>query len=95
VTDEGEGIAADDMERIFDPYYTTKQHGSGLGLSISYSIVRRHNGIITVMSEKGRGATFTIYIPASFDAPETERRRIAPIPKKSRVLFMDDEESMA
>jgi len=63
-TDEGVGIAEGDLARVFDPYYTTKETGTGLGLATAYSIVARHEGHIAVASEVGRGATFTIHLPA-------------------------------
>ncbi len=62
--DEGPGIPREDLARIFDPYFTTKKGGSGLGLTTSYSIVRGHEGVIRVESEPGRGASFTVWLPA-------------------------------
>ncbi|MFC1489732.1 PAS domain S-box protein [Candidatus Latescibacterota bacterium] len=64
-SDTGQGIPADRLKNIFDPYFTSKQSGSGLGLATSYSIIRRHNGHIDVKSIVGEGSTFTIYLPAS------------------------------
>lgn len=64
VQDEGVGIPAKYLSRIFDPYFTTKQKGSGLGLSVCYSIVKNHDGYINVVSEPGIGTTFFIYLPA-------------------------------
>ncbi|MGC8827572.1 MAG: PAS domain-containing protein, partial [Anaerolineae bacterium] len=93
--DEGIGIPREHLARIFDPYFTTKQEGSGLGLAVVHSIVRRHGGYITVDSVLGRGATFTIYLPAQ---PEKRIQREAPrpapaVPEKyaGRILIMDDE----
>ena len=51
------------MSRIFDPYFTTKQEGSGLGLASCYSIIRNHQGVITVDSKLGEGAEFCVYLP--------------------------------
>jgi signal transduction histidine kinase len=65
IEDQGIGIPAKDLQKIFDPYFTTKAKGSGLGLAISYSIIRKHEGHLSVASEMGVGTTFTIYLPAS------------------------------
>jgi PAS domain S-box-containing protein len=93
IADQGTGIAAAHLPRIFDPYFTTKEKGSGLGLATAYSIVRNHGGVIDVVSELGRGSTFTVYLPASGAPTEPQ----APSPsrdtvRKGRVLVMDDEE---
>jgi signal transduction histidine kinase len=63
VADTGPGIAPDDVTRIFDPFYTTKRSGTGLGLSVSYGIVQDHGGTIQVDSTPGRGTTFTLRFP--------------------------------
>lgn len=63
VSDTGKGIAAEDMKRIFDPFYTTKEKGTGLGLAIVYSIIEKHNGKIKVESKPNKGTTFTITLP--------------------------------
>jgi two-component system NtrC family sensor kinase len=65
VADTGEGIATADLKRIFDPFYTTKPigHGTGLGLSLSYSIIQKHHGRIEVQSEAGKGASFRVWLP--------------------------------
>lgn len=92
LADRGVGIAREHLPHIFDPYFTTKQKGSGLGLATSYSIIKKHDGLLTVESELGRGTTFRIYLPASNKPVE----KIVP-PKvvaprgKGRVLVMDDE----
>jgi PAS domain S-box-containing protein len=65
VTDSGAGISREHLAKIFDPYFTTKQTGTGLGLATAYSIIKRHRGHITVKSEPGAGASFFIYLPAS------------------------------
>jgi PAS domain S-box-containing protein len=94
VADTGEGIKPDNLGRVFDPYFTTKLHGSGLGLAAVYSIVRKHGGAIEVESQVGRGTTFRLWLPAS-PGHKTETKPPAP-PKpvqfRGRVLFMDDEE---
>jgi PAS domain S-box-containing protein len=65
VEDNGKGIDREHLDKIFDPYFTTKEKGSGLGLAMSYSIIKRHGGRITVKSQVGAGTTFYIYLPAS------------------------------
>jgi PAS domain S-box-containing protein len=65
VSDTGIGMSADDISRIFDPFYTTKPRGTGLGLSVSYGIVQDHQGTIDVHSEPGRGSTFIVSFPVS------------------------------
>ena len=92
VRDEGEGIAADNLSRIFDPYFTTKQEGSGLGLATAYAIVKNHDGHITVDSSPGQGAIFFVYLPASgspVEAPD-ERDELV-ISGQGRILVLDDE----
>lgn len=66
-TDTGDGIEKENLTKIFNPFFTTKDTGAGLGLSISYKIVEEHKGRITVSSEKGRGSTFVVELPASYD----------------------------
>ncbi|MBN1484989.1 MAG: GAF domain-containing protein, partial [Chloroflexia bacterium] len=63
ISDTGEGIAKDNLERIFDPFYSTKPSGTGLGLSVSLGIVQEHGGRITVESQPGQGSTFTVWLP--------------------------------
>ena len=96
VADTGTGIKAEHLARIFDPYFTTKQQGSGLGLTTVYSIIRKHQGHIEAESELGHGTTFHIWLPALRDgepgAPDDQDEAV--IPMKGRVLFMDDEESI-
>ena len=93
VADQGSGIPVDHLRRIFDPYFTTKEHGSGLGLAVTYSVIRNHGGHIQVESESGVGTTFTIFLAASdrvidVVVPVDEVR----IAGKGRVLLMDDED---
>ncbi|HWL54958.1 MAG TPA: response regulator, partial [Chthoniobacteraceae bacterium] len=90
----GSGIPEEILKKIFDPYFTTKPKGSGLGLATSYSIVKNHGGLIHVTSVPGGGATFTIDLPASDaeEAPEAPAP-VAPLSgKKGKVLVLDDEE---
>ncbi len=94
IADTGEGIKPDHLARIFDPYFTTKQTGSGLGLAAVYSIVRKHHGYIDVESQIGQGSTFHIWLPA---LQTTRVASAPPMPEsqnrfEGRVLFMDDEE---
>jgi CheY-like chemotaxis protein len=91
--DHGVGIHPDHLPKVFDPYFTTKHKGSGLGLTVAYSIIDKHNGRMTVESEHGHGTTFTIYLPASektASQPADEEKRL--FIGKGRILVMDDEE---
>ena len=93
VKDEGGGIPEENLRKVFDPYFTTKQQGSGLGLATAYSIVRKHEGLLTVESTRDRGATFTIYLPATEAQPLVPPERPPEaLHGKGRVLVMDDEE---
>jgi signal transduction histidine kinase/ActR/RegA family two-component response regulator len=94
VKDQGIGIPKKHLAKIFDPYFTTKQKGSGLGLATAYSIIKNHGGYITVESEVGVGTTFYIYLPASKKpAPvKAKAKKEAPVRGKGRILVMDDEE---
>ncbi len=64
VTDSGKGIAADQLDAIFTPYFTTKAEGTGLGLAVVHNIVEQHGGTIQVAS-RGKGATFTLWLPVN------------------------------
>ena len=91
--DHGVGISPDHIPKIFDPYFTTKHKGSGLGLTVAYSIIDKHNGRLTVESELGHGTAFTIYLPASekpASQPADEKTRL--FTGKGKILVMDDEE---
>jgi CheY-like chemotaxis protein len=96
VRDEGSGIDPKHLGRVFDPYFTTKQTGDGLGLATVYSIVHRHGGHISVVSELGQGTTFTLYLPASETSPRAESRQTAAayptLLYPTSVLLMDDQE---
>ena len=93
IADQGTGIENSHMDKIFDPFFTTKQKGSGLGLTSAFSIVRSHNGRITVESEIGLGTTFTIYLPAALGkTPEEKAREKVFLPGDRRILVMDDED---
>ncbi|MCU7494788.1 MAG: response regulator [Ignavibacteria bacterium] len=88
VKDTGEGISEENLNRIFDPYFSTKEKetGSGLGLYVTYGIVKAHNGYIDVKSKPGRGTEFNVYIPA-FD----ESSDPASIKTEKIILLADDE----
>ncbi|MCC5023712.1 MAG: response regulator [Candidatus Synoicihabitans palmerolidicus] len=90
------GIKPEHLSMIFDPYFSTKQTGSGLGLSAAYSIVRKHQGLIDVESRIGHGTTFRIWLPvAEAEEPTPERtEQSEAISKGHRVLFMDDDDSI-
>ncbi|MEI6560830.1 MAG: PAS domain S-box protein [Verrucomicrobiota bacterium] len=93
VRDEGPGIPQEIQKKIFDPYFTTKPTGSGLGLATSYSIVKNHNGYICVESQPGNGATFHIYLPASEGEIEPEiKRTVSRGAQHGKILVIDDEE---
>lgn len=100
IKDQGIGISEENIPKIFDPYFSTKemgeQKGVGLGLTVSYSIVEKHDGLITVESELGVGSTFFIYLPASdkeIVELEPVRKSIPerPVTVRGKVLLMDDE----
>jgi PAS domain S-box-containing protein len=93
ISDNGHGIPEEFQERIFDPYFTTKDRGSGLGLATSYSIVRNHGGIIVMESRVGEGTTFSIYLPAALEKiQEQEPASALTEVSSAKVLIMDDEE---
>ena len=94
VADTGVGIAPEHLGKIFDPYFTTRLHGHGLGLATVFSIIKRHQGHIEVGSKVGHGTTFTFWLPAA-KVPQSKAsapRAFAGGEHKGRVLFMDDEE---
>ncbi len=94
IQDNGCGIPPEDIENIFEPYFTTKHGGSGLGLTSAFSIIKNHQGHIMIESELGIGTTFNIYLPASTKkAPMAqESLQEAPISGGGKILIMDDEE---
>jgi PAS domain S-box-containing protein len=97
VRDEGTGIPSADIGRIFDPYFTTKPGGSGLGLASVHSIVHRHGGSVEVSSSPGAGAAFVVRLPASGAEPAGSPQAVPadPLPRGTgRVLVMDDEEML-
>ncbi|HNX92946.1 MAG TPA: PAS domain S-box protein, partial [Syntrophomonas sp.] len=92
VKDTGIGIDSDDLSKIFDPYFSTKQSGHGLGLATCYSIIKKHDGDITVSSEPDHGTTVNIYLPA-LPAVTVEENNLpeAPLYGQGKILIMDDE----
>jgi len=90
--DAGVGISKENLTKIFDPYFTTKQKGSGLGLATTYSIVRKHGGSVGVQSEVGRGTTFRVLLPVSDKNLSVAPNAPAHMRKgHGRILIMDDE----
>lgn len=93
ISDQGIGIPQKNLIRIFDPYFTTKQKGSGLGLASSFSIIARHEGTILAESELGKGSIFWVYLPAAPGKLVREESRIAPVKAgKGKILLMDDDD---
>lgn len=95
IQDFGEGISKKIINNIFDPYFSSKKSGSGLGLAVSHSIIRNHNGFITVESKPSKGSTFHIYLPVSkkqIPAEISEKASFNSDPNAGRILVMDDEE---
>ncbi len=97
LSDTGPGIEPEIIDQIFDPYFTTKEigKGSGMGLAVVHGIVKGHNGAITVDSQSGKGATFTILLPVVTEKPAVEAKTMDKIPRGSEtILFVDDEKSI-
>ena len=98
VSDTGHGIAGEVLNRIFDPFFTTKtrEHGTGLGLSVIHGIVKNFGGAIYAFSELGKGSIFKVFIPAIERRIHPEQRTKTPIPKGTEhILFIDDEPALA
>ncbi|MCA1658498.1 MAG: PAS domain S-box protein, partial [Verrucomicrobiaceae bacterium] len=97
IRDEGVGMPENVLKRIFDPYFTTKPKGTGLGLATTYSIIKNHNGLICVESQVHFGSTFTLYLPAlrHHEMPvEPPRQMNQVISGTGRILIVDDEEAI-
>jgi CheY-like chemotaxis protein len=93
VQDNGIGISNEHLSKIFDPYFTTKSKGSGLGLATCYSIIKNHGGLIRVSSKIGEGTKFYIYLPASETVEKVpQASKFSSIVRKGKILLMDDEE---
>jgi PAS domain S-box-containing protein len=94
VEDHGIGIPQEYLHRIFDPYFTTKSKGSGLGLAMVHSIIKNHGGYVTVESQLGQGARFSFYLPAVSGKKITCTDEEQPISGSGKILIMDDEEEV-
>lgn len=96
VSDNGSGISANDLGKIFEPFYTKKvmgRSGTGLGLAVVWGTVKDHHGYIDVQSEESKGTTFTLYFPATREAPAKVEKTASPVAYRSRgesVLVVDD-----
>jgi CheY-like chemotaxis protein len=93
VKDHGMGIPAEYLPKIFDPYFSTKSKGNGLGLAVVFSIIKRHGGLVQASSKLGQGSVFTIYLPTAEEDVSPQKAELFPkLAGKGRVLVMDDEE---
>ena len=95
IRDEGIGIPEEFRQKVFDPYFTTKPKGAGLGLATAHRIIRNHGSSIVLESEPGAGSAFTTYLPASeAEIPSTAQPPPQPTEEPARVLILDDEEAI-
>jgi CheY-like chemotaxis protein len=98
ITDTGVGIDKKNIEQIFEPFFSTKETGSGLGLSVVHGIVKQHKGWIDVYSEPGKGSTFKVYLPAFSEGVKDELKERPLLHglggKGERILLVEDEESV-
>ncbi len=99
ISDTGHGMAPSVLERIFDPYFTTKKvgEGTGLGLAVVHGIVKSHGGAVRVMSAPGKGTSFHVYFPRADSlkrVSETQKTRPLPLGSRESVLFVDDEKAL-
>lgn len=90
IKDTGIGIPEEDISKIFDPYFTTKTKGNGLGLTTTYSIIKKHEGYINVESQVGVGTSFYVYLPASKNTIENIKKDTGIIKGTGRIIVMDD-----
>ena len=92
ISDRGIGIPRQNIRKIFDPYFSTKDKGTGLGLATSYSIIKKHGGMITVQSKVGLGSTFHFFLPAARKDPVSVRPKTGDLIRgEGKILIMDDE----
>jgi len=95
ISDMGVGIPKDVLKQVFDPFFSTKQQGNGLGLATCYSIIQNHDGYIDVKSEVGKGSTFYIYLPASQNKQVLDSDEDLAVHKgDGSIIIMDDEDFM-
>ena len=96
VADEGCGVSPEALPRIFDPYFTTKKSGNGLGLAMCDIIIRNHGGCITVTSELGKGTTFRIHLPATDKLPAVAvaSERPPTLTRRGRILVLEDDDAL-
>jgi len=98
IKDTGTGIEAKHLDRVFEPYFTTRPDGHGLGLATAYAIIHKHSGHISIASEPGQGTTFTFYLPAIVLPPPAEPEAPAvaysSMARHANILVMDDEEAL-
>lgn len=98
ISDSGEGIDDKTLQYIFEPFYSTKKVGTGLGLSVVYGIVKQHNGWINVYSKPGKGTVFRVYFPAASDGDEDKNKQVVSLKnlkgKGEKILLVDDEEGI-
>ena len=93
ISDEGIGIPRENLVNIFEPFFTTKPKSSGLGLATAYSIIRNHDGVLTVESGD-RGASFHIYLPAILSSSLPPEQELVPDTGHGKILVMDDEQAL-
>ena len=94
IKDHGTGISRDIIDKIFDPYFSTKKTGNGLGLAICHSIIKQHGGDISVASEPENGTFFSIFLPASANEIPAlpDQKAVKPIQRHGKIMVMDDDE---
>ena len=93
IRDNGPGISEEILGNVFDPFFTTKSNGSGLGLAIVYSVIKKHDGNVSVISEKGKGCEFIIYLPAITDKLVRFETKASPgeFNSSGKILVVDDD----
>jgi PAS domain S-box-containing protein len=93
IKDHGSGMSQEHLTKIFDPFFTTKQNGRGLGLTSTYTIIKSHNGHISVESELGTGTTFAIYLPATEKQHRPKQNKTSKVPRgRRKILVMDGDD---